>query len=141
MNTFHVTVVSAEATIFSGEAMSVSVPGQMGDLQIFPNHAPLLTMVKPGTVELSIKDVEHITHIFIKGGVLEVQPGAVNILADTAVRAQDLDEVKAVQTKILAEEALRNKLSTFEAAKAEAELAMAIAMLKTIRKANSQHQH
>lgn len=141
MSTIQVSVVSAEETIFSGTALSITAPGIMGDLQIFPNHAPLLTMLKPGTVSLRVEGQEDLVLIFIDGGIFEVQPGAVSVLADSAIRGTDLDESKILEAKALAEEQIQNKLSDFEAAKAESELASAIEMLKTIRKIRDQQQH
>lgn len=141
MSTIHVSVVSAEATIFSGPAISVTAPGIMGDLQIFPDHAPLLTMVKPGMVSIRVEDQEELVLIFIDGGIFEVQPEAVSILVDSAIRGHDLDESKILEAKAFAEEALQNKLSDFESAKAESELATAIEMLKSIRKIRDQQKH
>lgn len=133
-NTIHVDVVSAEEQIFSGEAEFVVLPGIAGELGIFPRHAPLLTQIKPGAVRIKIPGQAEDELVFVQGGFLEVQPHLVTVLADTAVRAKDLDEVKAAQAKQAALDAMQNKTSREEIATAEAELAVAVAQLEAIRK-------
>ena len=132
--TIHVDVVSAEEQIFSGEAEFVVLPGIAGELGIYPRHAPLLTQIKPGAVRIKIPGQAEDELVFVQGGFLEVQPHLVTVLADTAVRAKDLDEVKASQAKQAALDAMQNKTSREEIATAEAELAVAVAQLEAIRK-------
>ena len=132
--TMHVDIVSAEQAIFSGEATMVIAPGEAGELGILPEHTPLLTRVRPGTVRLQMPDGAEEEVIYVSGGMMEVQPDVVTILADTSVRAHDLDEAKAVEAKRLAEEAIANRSGQMEIAKAQAELAQAAAQLATIRK-------
>ena len=127
----HVDVVSAEESIFSGEAEYVVLPGEAGELGIYPRHTPLLTRIKPGTVRIKVPDSEF-EMIYVSGGMLEVQPHIVTVLADTAIRGADLDEAKALEAKRAAEEALQNKAAEIDYAKAEAELAEAVAQLATI---------
>lgn len=127
----HVDVVSAEESIFSGEAEYVVLPGEAGELGIFPRHTPLLTRIKPGTVRIKVPDAEF-EMIYVSGGMLEVQPHIVTVLADTAIRGVDLDEAKAMEAKRAAEEALQNRSAEMDYAKAEAELAEAVAQLATI---------
>ena len=134
----HVDVVSAEELIFSGETDFAVFPGEAGELGIYPRHAPLLTRIKPGTVRLKVPDREEYEMVYVSGGVLEVQPTLITVLADTAIRAHDLDEAKSIEAKRLAEEALRNRSSDIDYATAEAELAMAIAQLQTIKKIRKQ---
>jgi F-type H+-transporting ATPase subunit epsilon len=133
-NTIHVDVVSAEEQIFSGEAEFVILPGIMGELGIFPRHTPLLTQIRPGALRVKLPNQDKEELVFIQGGFLEVQPHRVTVLADTAIRAKDLDEVKALEAKKAAEEALRDKSSKESIATAEAELAIAMAQLEAIRK-------
>ena len=135
--TLHVDIVSAEHAIFSGEATMVIAPGEAGELGILPEHTPLLTRVKPGTVRLQMPDGAAEEVIYVSGGVMEVQPDGVAILADTSVRAHDLDEAKAMEAKRLAEEAIANRTGQMEIAKAQAELAEAAAQLSAIRKLRS----
>jgi F-type H+-transporting ATPase subunit epsilon len=135
--TMHVDIVSAEQAIFSGEATMVIAPGEAGELGILPEHTPLLTRVRPGTVRIQMPDGAEEEVIYVSGGMMEVQPDVVTILADTSVRAHDLDEVKAVEAKRLAEEAIANRAGQMEIAKAQAELAQAAAQLATIRKLRS----
>lgn len=130
-NTMHVDIVSAETQLYSGAAERVSVSGIMGDMGIHPQHAPLLTILKPGQVRIFVNNVEEI--IYVSGGMLEVQPYIVTILADTAIRARDLDEAAALEAKERAEEELQNKLSELEYSKATAELAQAVAQIKAIQ--------
>lgn len=131
--TIHVDVVSAEESIFSGLCEFVVLPGEAGELGILPGHAPLLTRIKPGAVRLKVPNADE-ELVFVAGGMLEVQPNVVTVLADTAIRGRDLDEAKALEAKKLAEEALQNRTSELELAQAEAELASAIAQLQAIQK-------
>jgi F-type H+-transporting ATPase subunit epsilon len=133
-HTIHVDVVSAEEQIFSGEAEFVILPGVMGELGVYPRHTPLLTAIRPGALRVKLPDQEREELVFIQGGFLEVQPNRVTVLADTAIRAKDLDEVKALEAKKAAEEAMQNQNSKEEIAAAEAELASALAQLEAIRK-------
>lgn len=138
--TVHVDVVSAEESIFSGLAEFVVLPGEAGELGIYPRHTPLLTRIKPGTVRVKLHEQEAFEMIYVSGGILEVQPNLVTVLADTAIRGADLDEAKAMEAKKAAEEALQNKAAGMDYAKAEAELAAAIAQLATIDKLR-RHKH
>jgi F-type H+-transporting ATPase subunit epsilon len=133
-NTIRVDVVSAEEQIFSGEAEFVVLPGIEGELGIYPRHTPLLTQIKPGAVRIKIPGQAQEELVFVQGGFLEVQPHLVTVLADTAIRAKDLDEVKATEAKKAALEALQNKTSKETIATAEAELAIAMAQIEAIRK-------
>lgn len=133
-NTLHVDVVSAEESIFSGEAEFVVLPGEAGELGIYPRHTPLITRIKPGEVRIKPAGGGDEELIFVAGGILEVQPGLVTVLADTAIRGHDLDEAKAVEAKKRAEEAMQNKTAKLEIAKAQAELAQAVAQLAAIQK-------
>ena len=132
MATIHVDVVSAEASIFSGEAKFVALPGESGELGILPRHTPLITRIRPGAVRIVRADTGQEEFVFVAGGILEVQPGSVTVLADTAIRGHDLDEAKALAAKKLAEESLVNKESKIDYAKAQSELATAIAQLAAI---------
>ena len=129
----HVDVVSAEESIFSGEAEYVVLPGEAGELGIWPRHTPLLSRIKPGTVRIKVPD-DDFEMIYVSGGMLEVQPHLVTVLADTAIRGNDLDEAKAMEAKKAAEEALQNKTAKLDLAQAEAELAEAVAQPATIEK-------
>ncbi|MGC7405488.1 F0F1 ATP synthase subunit epsilon [Pandoraea pneumonica] len=133
MATIHVDVVSAEEQIFSGRARFVALPGEAGELGILPGHTPLITRIKPGAVRIE-DEAGNEDFVFVAGGILEVQPDTVTVLADTAIRGKDLDEAKAAEAKRRAEEALANKDSNIEYAKAQAELAEAIAQLAAISK-------
>ncbi|HET7032533.1 MAG TPA: F0F1 ATP synthase subunit epsilon [Casimicrobiaceae bacterium] len=133
-HTIRVDVVSAEEQIFSGDAEFVVLPGVEGELGIYPRHAPLLTQIKPGAVRIQPADGGEEQFIFVAGGILEVQPKVITVLADTAIRAKDLDEASAQAAKKAAEEAMQNKTSREEIASAEAELAIAVAQLEAIRK-------
>jgi F-type H+-transporting ATPase subunit epsilon len=133
-HTIHVDVVSAEEQIFSGPAEFVVLPGMVGELGILPGHTPLLTEIKPGAVRIKIPDQAEDELVFVQGGFLEVQPHQVTVLADTAIRAKDLDEKAALEAKRLAEEAMQNKTSREEIAQAEGELATALAQLNAIRR-------
>jgi len=131
-HTVHIDVVSAEASIFSGEAEFVVAPASAGEVGIYPNHAPMITTVKPGALRIKQADVAEETLIFISGGMLEVQPGLITVLADTAVRGHDLDEAKAIAAKEAAMEAMKNRSSDMDYAKAQAELAEALAQIQAI---------
>lgn len=131
MATIHVDVVSAEASIFSGEAKFVALPGEAGELGILPGHTPLITRIKPGAVRIESADGNE-EFVFVAGGILEVQPNLVTVLADTAIRGKDLDEAKAGEAKRAAEEALQNQGSELDLARAQSELAVAAAQLAAI---------
>ena len=133
-NTVHIDVVSAEANIFSGEAEFVVAPARAGEVGIYPNHAPMITTIKAGALRIKQTDEPEETLIFISGGILEVQPGVITVLADTAVRGHDLDEAKAVAAKAAAEEAIKNRTSDMDYAKAQAELAEAAAQIQAIQR-------
>ena len=132
--TVHVDVVSAEESIFSGLAEFVVLPGEAGELGILPGHMPLMTRIKPGAVRLKLPQQEQEELIFVAGGVLEVQPGLVTVLADTAIRGKDLDEAKALDAKKKAEEAMADRSAEMDYARAQAELAEAVAQLAAIQK-------
>lgn len=135
--TVHLDIVSAETSLFSGLAELVIVPGEAGELGIYPRHAALLTRIKPGSVRIKVPDQVADELIYVSGGMLEVQPNVITILADSAIRGADLDEVRALEAKQIAEEAMRNRTSDIDYAAAQAELAEAIAQLaaiKTLRK-------
>lgn len=132
--TMHVDIVSAEAEIFSGPATMVFAPAVMGEVGILPRHAPLLTKIQPGEVRVVTNDGKDEEFYYVSGGMLEIQPSGVTILADTALRAQDIDEAAAVQAKEHAEKILADRKDEVDYAGAEAELADAIARLKTIQK-------
>jgi F-type H+-transporting ATPase subunit epsilon len=134
MATLHVNVVSAEESIFSGEAKFVALPGEMGELGIYPRHAPLITRIKPGAVRIQRADNDQEEFVFVAGGILEVQPGSVTVLADTAIRGKDLDDEKANTAKAAAEEALKNAKSDIDIAMAQSELAVMAAQLAALRK-------
>src|SRR5689334_20535926 len=134
--TLQVDIVSAEQQIFSGQADMVIAPGEAGELGILPEHSPLLTRIKPGTVRIqSAENPEEV--IYVSGVMMEVQPERVTVLADTSVRAHDLDEAKAMEAERLAKEAISNRTGVMEIAKAQAELAEAVAQLAAIRKLRS----
>lgn len=139
--TVHVDVVSAEKSMFSGLAEVVVVPGEMGELGIYPRHAPLLTRIKPGSVRIKVPNQAEEELIYVSGGMLEVQPSVVTILADTATRGADLDEVRALEAKQAAEEAMKNRTSDIDYAQAQAELAEAIAQLRAIQQIRKQVGH
>lgn len=132
--TVHVDVVSAEESIFSGLAEFVVLPGEAGELGILPGHMPLMTRIKPGAVRLKLPQQDQEELIFVAGGVLEVQPGVVTVLADTAIRGKDLDEAKALDAKKKAEEAMADRSAELDYARAQAELAEAVAQLAAIQK-------
>ncbi|MCM2288793.1 MAG: F0F1 ATP synthase subunit epsilon [Sulfuritalea sp.] len=135
--TIHVDVVSAEESIFSGLAQFVVLPGEAGELGIMPGHMPLMTRIKPGAVRVQTQEGKE-ELIFVAGGLLEVQPGLVTVLADTAIRGADLDQAKALEAKKLAEEAMVNRGSEMDYARAQAELAEAIAQLAAIDRLRKQ---
>ena len=135
--TIHVDVVSAEELIFSGLAEFVVLPGEAGELGILPGHMPLMTRIKPGAVRVKLADDKE-ELIFVAGGLLEVQPGLVTVLADTAIRGADLDQAKAMEAKKLAEEAMVNRGSEMDYARAQVELAEAIAQLAAIDRLRKQ---
>ena len=132
--TIHVDVVSAEELIFSGLAEFVVLPGEAGELGILAGHMPLMTRIRPGTVRVKLPDQEAEELFFVAGGMLEVQPNMVTVLADTAIRGKDLDEAKALDAKKKAEEAMIDRGAALDYARAQAELAEAIAQLAAIKK-------
>lgn len=134
MATIHVDVVSAQESIFSGEASFVALPGEMGELGIYPRHTPLITRIKPGAVRIARADNGEEEFVFVNGGILEVQPGTVTVLADTAIRGHDLDEAKALEAKKLAEEAMKNAKSEIDFAAAQGEFAAMAAQIAAIQK-------
>lgn len=133
-NTIHVDVVSAEESIFSGDAEFVVLPGEMCELGIYPKHTPLLTQIKPGIVRIKVPGQAEEQIVYVQGGFLEVQPHVVTVLSDTAIRAHDLDEAKALEAKRLAEETIQNRTSKADIAIAEGELAGAMAQLAALRR-------
>lgn len=133
MNTIHVDVVSAEEAIFSGEARFVALPGESGELGIYPRHTPLITRIKAGSVRIELANGSE-EFVFVAGGLLEVQPNRVTVLSDTAIRGKDLDDEKANAAKAAAEEAVRNAKSELDLAKAQSELAIMAAQLAALRK-------
>lgn len=130
--TIHVDIVSAEAEIFSGTANMVFAPAEMGELGIAPRHTPLLTRLKAGEVRVQMEGQEE-QFFYVSGGMLEIQPHVVTVLADTAMRAADLDEAAALRVKERAEKAMADKQSDFDYARAQAELAEAVAQLRTLQ--------
>lgn len=132
--TVHVDVVSAEEQIFSGLAEIVSLPGESGELGVLPGHTPLLTRIRPGMVRIKVPNQVEEEIVFVAGGLLEVQPNLVTVLADTAIRGRDLDEAKAMDAKRRAEEALSNRKADLDYAQMQAELAEAIAQLHAINR-------
>jgi F-type H+-transporting ATPase subunit epsilon len=130
----HVDVVSAEEEIFSGEATFVALPGEAGELGIYPLHTPLLTRIRPGSVRIQVAGKDEEELVFVAGGILEVQPDSVTVLAETAIRGHDLDEAKANEARRQAQEALSNSTAKIDYAKAQAELTAAIAQLQAINK-------
>ena len=133
MSTIHLDVVSAEESIFSGEATFVALPGEAGELGIYPKHAPLITRIKPGAVRI-VKPDNTEELVFVAGGILEIQPNVVTVLADTAIRGHDLDEAKATEAKKRAEEAMANAKSDIDLARAQGEFAMMAAQLAALSK-------
>lgn len=139
--TIHVDVVSAEQSIYSGQAEFLAAPAEGGEVGIHPRHAPFISRMKPGTVRVKVPDQEEEELFFVSGGILEVQPLVVTILADTALRGKDLDEAKALEAKQRAEEALKDRSAAMDYAKAEAELAEAVAQIRAIEKIRRQTGH
>ncbi len=133
MKTIHVDVVSAEESIFSGEARFVALPGESGELGIYPRHTPLISRIKSGTVRIEKADGSE-EFVFVAGGILEVQPDCVTVLTDTAIRGKDLDEEKANAARLAAQEAVKNAKSEIDLAKAQSELAILAAQLSALRK-------
>ncbi|MBK7049908.1 MAG: F0F1 ATP synthase subunit epsilon [Rhodoferax sp.] len=133
MNTIHVDVVSAEESIFSGEARFVALPGEAGELGIYPRHTPLITRIKAGAVRIEKADGSE-EFIFVAGGVLEVQPQCVTVLSDTAIRGKDLDDEKANAARLAAEEALKNAKGELDIARAQSELFVMAAQIAALRK-------
>ena len=133
-NTIQVDVVSAEEQIYSGPAEFVALPGEAGELGIYPKHTPLITRIKPGAVRIRVPGQADEEFVFVAGGILEVQPKAVTVMADTAIRGKDLDEAKANQVKKMAEDAMANRESDIDYAVAQAELAIAVAQLAAIQR-------
>jgi F-type H+-transporting ATPase subunit epsilon len=131
--TLHVDIVSAEAEIFSGTVTMVFAPAEMGEVGIAPRHAPLLTRLRPGEIRIQQADGAE-QSFFVSGGMLEVQPHVVTVLADTAIRAHDLDEAAAMEAKERAERMLADKHADIDYAKAQVELAQSIAQLRAIQK-------
>jgi F-type H+-transporting ATPase subunit epsilon len=131
MSTIRVDVVSAEKSIFSGEAKFVALPGETGELGILRGHTPLITRIRPGSVRIEKADGDE-EFVFVAGGYLEVQPDRVTVLADTAIRGHDLDEAKATEAKRRAEEAMQNRGTDFDLALAQSEFATAAAQLAAI---------
>ncbi|XOT95666.1 F0F1 ATP synthase subunit epsilon [Alcaligenes pakistanensis] len=140
MAKLHVDVVSAEESIFAGEAKFVALPGEAGELGILPGHTPLISRIRPGTLKIVMVDGSE-EHIFVAGGILEVQPGKVTVLSDTAIRAHDLDEAKALEARKHAEEALRNTKDKADIAVVEAELAMLAAQAAAARRLSIVRKH
>ena len=130
--TIHVDIVSAEGEIFSGLAEMVYAPAVMGEVGIAPRHTPLVTQLKPGEVRVDTGNSKEMQHFYVSGGILEVQPHIVTVLADTAIRAVDLDEAAAQEAKRRAEDAMSDRSADFEYAKAQSELAEAVAQLRAI---------
>ena len=132
-NTIHVDVVSAEESIFSGEARFVALPGEAGELGVYPRHTPLITRIKPGSVRIEMTDGSE-EFVFVAGGILEVQPDRVTVLSAPAVRGKDLDDEKANQARLAAEEAVKNAKSEIDLARAQSELAVMAAQIAALRK-------
>ena len=139
-NTIHVDVVSAEESIFSGEATFVALPGEAGELGVYPRHTPLITRIKPGSVRIQ-KAGGGEEFVFVAGGILEVQPHVVTVLSDTAIRGKDLDDERANAAKKAAEEALRNAKSEIDVARATSELAILAAELAALRRYRERPKH
>ena len=133
-HTIYVDVVSAEEQIFAGEAEFVALPGEAGELGIYPRHTPLITRIKPGAVRIKPADGSEEVLNFVAGGVLEVQPKLVTVLADTAIRGHDLDEAKALEAQKAAQEAMANAKGDLDMARAQSEFAMMAAQIAAIRK-------
>ncbi len=132
--TLHVDIVSAEQSIFSGEAEMIIAPGEAGELGVLPEHAALLTRIRPGSVRIKLPGAEREEIIYVSGGMMEVQPHVVTVLADTSIRAENLDEAKALEAKRAAEDAIANRTGDMEIAEAQAVLAESVAQLAAIKK-------
>ena len=139
-NTIRVDIVSAEAEIFSGDATMVIATGELGELGITPRHAPLITRLKPGHVDVVMEGGER-QQFYVSGGILEVQPQVVTVLADTAARASDLDEAAALRAKKEAEEALAHRTEAVDIAEAQAKLAEAMAQLQALERLRKNLKH
>lgn len=139
IRTLKVDVVSPEEAIFSGEAEFVALPGEVGELGIFPLHTPLLTRIRPGAVRIKLAGRDEEELVFVAGGIVDVHPDAVTVLADTAIRGRDLDAARAAEAKKRAEEALANSSAQFDHAKAQAELAVAVAQLQALARLRERH--
>jgi len=137
--TMHLDVVSAEKELFSGTVSAVFAPAVMGDVGIYPRHAPLVTSLRPGELKIEIEGQED-QYLYVSGGILEIQPHIVTILSDTAIRVEDLDEAEAMQAKQRAEDILKDQKSDFDAAKARAELARAAEQLRMIKRMRQLHK-
>ena len=133
MNTIHVDVVSAEESIFSGEARFVALPGEAGELGIYPRHTPLITRIKAGSVRIEKEDGSE-EFIFVAGGLLQVQPNCLTVLSDTDIRGKDVDEGKANAAKLAAQEAIKNAKTEIDLARATSELAVMAAQMAALRK-------
>jgi len=133
-HTIHIDLVSAEESVFAGEAEFVVLPGEAGELGIYPRHTPLITRIRPGSVRIKVAGEAEEQLIFVAGGILEVQPNVITVLADTAIRGRDLDEAKALEAVQRAEEARRNAQGKEELATVEGELATLAAQLAAIRR-------
>ncbi|MFT3800880.1 MAG: F0F1 ATP synthase subunit epsilon [Burkholderiaceae bacterium] len=134
MSTIQVDVVSAEESIYEGEAEFVALPGEMGELGILPQHTPLMTRIKPGAVRIKVPNQSEEVFVFVAGGILEVQPNRVTVLADTAIRGADLDEAKALDAQRAAKEAMDNAKSDIDFARAQSEFAIMAAQIAAIAK-------
>ncbi|HMN83275.1 MAG TPA: F0F1 ATP synthase subunit epsilon [Burkholderiaceae bacterium] len=134
MSTIRVDVVSAESSIFEGEAEFVALPGEAGELGIYPQHTPLITRIRPGAVRIKVANRADEEFVFVAGGILEVQPNRVTVLADTAIRGKDLDEAKASDAQKRAQEAMANAKSDIDFARAQSEFAMMAAQIAAIQK-------
>jgi F-type H+-transporting ATPase subunit epsilon len=137
--TIHVDIVSAEESLFSGAVDYIIAPAEMGEVGIYPRHAPLITRLKPGTVHLKLADRNEEEILFVSGGILEVQPSLVTILADTALRGRDIDEAKAHEAQKKAEEAMRDRSAAIDYAKAQSEMAVAVAQLRALYRFKQRH--
>ena len=137
--TIHLDVVSAEESIFSGEAEFVSAPASMGEVGIYPRHTPMITPIKAGALRIKVPNESKEQLIFVSGGILEVQPGVITVLADTAIRGADLDQAKAEEAKRAAEEAMKQQSSEVDYARAQAELSEAMAQLQAIERLRKTH--
>ena len=137
--TIHLDVVSAEESIFSGEAEFVAAPAKMGEIGIYPRHTPMITPIKAGALRIKLSDQSEEQLIFVSGGLLDVQPGVITVLADTAIRGADLDQAKAEEARRAAEEAMKNQDSAVDYARAQAELSEALAQLQAIERLRKSH--